>query len=503
MPLTTASKGEFPPTDEQQKAMDLFIEGLRLVIEAGAGTGKTTLLGLLAKSKKNRKGLYVAFNKEIVLESKAKMPSWVRCSTAHGLAYGITGSKYQHRMNRKSSIRNDTAAEILGIKPIQVTMETSDGTAELVLHPRKLMYVINKALKSFCNSMDDEPDVRHFSYIDGIDRPSDGRRTYHNNKAVVQELFPYLLKAWKDINRLDGMLNFYHDHYLKIYALTRPQWPVEYVLFDEAQDASPVMLGMVMGQKNSQIVCVGDSQQQIYSWRGAINALAEAMKFQGTAKTFLTQSFRFGPEIAEVANQILSTLEAELRLVGFDKIKSRVGIVESPKCILARTNAGALGAFIASLDEGQKPYLMGGQEKVDELVSFAKAARKLMDGQSTDHSQLWAFKTWSAVREYVEEGEGDDIAPWVRLLDQYDPDIIIECLDPMIEKRKAGVVVGTGHKAKGSQFPSVRVERDFPPLDNNDIGQEELRLEYVAVTRAQYELDITAILNSAGYSLDG
>ena len=50
---------------------------------------------------------------------------------------------------------------------------------------------------------------------------------------------------------------------------------------------------------------VGDSQQQIYTFTGAINALAQVGAEQ---RTFLTKSFRFGPKIAEVANDVLDLL---------------------------------------------------------------------------------------------------------------------------------------------------------------------------------------------------
>ena len=39
----------FPPTDEQKNILALFNTGAPLVVQAGAGTGKTTTLELLAE----------------------------------------------------------------------------------------------------------------------------------------------------------------------------------------------------------------------------------------------------------------------------------------------------------------------------------------------------------------------------------------------------------------------------------------------------------------------
>ena len=62
-------------------------------------------------------------------------------------------------------------------------------------------------------------------------------------------------------------------------------------------------------------ILVGDPNQQIYSFRGAQNAMEDVQQHlqQGQViRTFhLTQSFRFGPEIAYVANLILEFFKEE------------------------------------------------------------------------------------------------------------------------------------------------------------------------------------------------
>lgn len=52
------------PTYEQTAAADASATGEHLVIQAGAGTGKTTTLTQLAAST-SRRGLYIAFNRSI------------------------------------------------------------------------------------------------------------------------------------------------------------------------------------------------------------------------------------------------------------------------------------------------------------------------------------------------------------------------------------------------------------------------------------------------------
>jgi ABC-type transport system involved in cytochrome c biogenesis ATPase subunit len=64
------------PTSEQD-AVDAFASGDHLVLQAGAGTGKTTTLTMLAGSTR-RQGRYLAFNRAIADEASAKFPSSVR-----------------------------------------------------------------------------------------------------------------------------------------------------------------------------------------------------------------------------------------------------------------------------------------------------------------------------------------------------------------------------------------------------------------------------------------
>jgi DNA helicase-2/ATP-dependent DNA helicase PcrA len=61
-------------------------------------------------------------------------------------------------------------------------------------------------------------------------------------------------------------------------------WPVynkwklpeyEYILIDEVQDYNPVQIEVIsnFAKAGSRVVAVGDRQQAIYGWRGAIKAM--------------------------------------------------------------------------------------------------------------------------------------------------------------------------------------------------------------------------------------
>ena len=64
------------PTDEQQAAADAFHAGDHLALQAGAGTGKTTTLALLAHATP-RRGRYLAYNRAIAQDAAARFPATV------------------------------------------------------------------------------------------------------------------------------------------------------------------------------------------------------------------------------------------------------------------------------------------------------------------------------------------------------------------------------------------------------------------------------------------
>lgn len=478
----------FAPTAEQQIALDLFKTGKSLAIEAGAGAGKTSTLLLLANST-NRRGQYIAFNKAIVTEAGEKMPKNVAASTAHSLAYRnvIPGTRYAQRLRNSRRMPSDQIATAIGIREA-ITVRLPDGETKRLTRGR-LAGIAMRGVTRFCQSADLEPEARHVPYIDGIDLPPGARV---NNAEVAKALVPAMRKAWADITAQDGALPFRHDHYLKIWHLSGPKINADFILFDEAQDANPVLVDIVKQQTHAQLVWVGDSQQSIYGFTGAVNALQEVGADQ---QAFLTQSFRFGPAIAAIANRCLDSLNADLRLTGTDSIPSRVEPIARPTVLLTRTNAAAVKALLNEIADGRRPHLVGGGR---DVIDFAKGAKKLMTEGWTEHPELGCFQSWDEVLEYVSMDEqGGELRLMTKLIEEFGVDRILAALERMPAEEDADLVISTAHKSKGREWDNVQLADDFPA----EPADEEMRLLYVACTRAKLRLDITAVkvLTEGGY----
>src|SRR4051812_32634582 len=102
------------PTTEQQAAREVFTAGRELALVAGAGTGKTSTLILMGASVRKR-GLYIAFNRAIAQDARARFGPNVECRTGHSLAYRAVGRRYQDRLNSSARLPAKQTAERLRI----------------------------------------------------------------------------------------------------------------------------------------------------------------------------------------------------------------------------------------------------------------------------------------------------------------------------------------------------------------------------------------------------
>lgn len=483
---TTETAMTFAPTAEQQAVIAAALTGRPLAVEALAGTGKTSTLVLVAQAlhAAGRRGVYTTFNKANVLDARTRFPSSCRCATAHSLAMGAVGQVYRARMD-SPRMKPWDIAKFLKTTPFEVSV----GDARKTISAQFVSGAVLRTIDEFCKTGDRTPGAEHVPYLAGLDDPStEGAGRYAGLNAYRRHVAQYLPRAWADLSNLRGVLPFSHQHYLKIWQLSDPKIDADYILFDEAQDASGVMRAVVEAQAgHAQLIYVGDSYQAINEWNGAVNALAQVTG----DRLYLTQSFRFGAGVADVANLVLAELEAPRRVIGDPSRTTVVATVDDPDAILCRTNAVAVATTLELLRAGRRVALVGG---AGEIVKFARGAADLKEGRRTNHVDLAPFSSWAEVQDYVSNDPmGGDLKRMVDLIDEYSPQGLIEGLANTVDESLAELVVSTAHRSKGREWPSVRLAGDFPDPDKRVISAEEDRLLYVAVTRAREVLDLSAV----------
>lgn len=433
-PLTPRQlDGENYPLNPQQQTIADRVVGMlkNVLVRAKAGTGKTSTLEAIARrfaeSEPDKRVLYVAFNKTVQVEAEGRMPGNTESRTGHSLAYQWigkewTGNKvsFPGRPAKNTMLRTDEdVARHLGISS---DMPTKDqGTT---LTPRRQAKIVMTAVGRYSSSADDDLAYEHFKDQDGNDLLS------NLPDAQRAKMLTYANKAWADINDKTGTIPVQPDHYRKIWALSRPDltkdgrngaWKGAGVIFlDEAQDTPPALAKVIADQKTQKVI-VGDGDQQIYTFTGAINYLDRVEGVDADDDLPLTTSYRFGRTIADIGNRFLQRLGSKDRVVGGGATDGElVENMGDADAILTRTNGGMIRQI---LSEQMNDRLVGVTEGTKrDLMLFLDSAAWLRGesnrAPSSMHEDLAPFDTWAQVEEAIEEDGDRKLTMLKNLLEQ-------------------------------------------------------------------------------------
>ena len=465
-------------------------------INAVAGSGKTTTVIEYAQSRpKGSRILYLAFNKSVRLEAQEKFASRglgnVTAETAHSLAYKHVVRQHGYRIS--NGYKMHEVADILGLQG----GERKHTEYILANH-------INKFVAYFCNSA--AAQVQDLNYLDTL--------TDRKARTFVASFYPMLETQTRHfLAKMDrGEIDITHDFYLKKFQLMAPKLPYDYILFDEGQDASAAMLDVFFAQEATKVI-VGDTHQQIYGWRYAINSLEQARypTYQ------LSASFRFAQPIAELAMGVLAWKEQlgrEANLI----IKGQGGLPSCPpRAILARTNLGLLLRAIEYVSEtpaAKDIYFEGNINSytyADEGASLYDVLNLYQDERGRIRDKLIrAMGSLAELEEYIENTEDVQLGMMVNIVKEYGnriPGLIQTLKDRHVDegdKAQAKLVFSTVHRCKGMEYEAVELVNDFlteekleklldltddEKLDLDKLN-EEINLLYVAITRTRGDLYI-------------
>ncbi len=480
--LPRQSPAARPSLTQEQKAICAAVRNSgdrgSLKVHAFAGTGKTSTLVAIANACPNRQFLYIAFNKAAQEEAARKMPRNASARTAHSLAFAAVGRTYSDRLTMDRwpwlSYLREQRAEILRSVGAGGRDEFSCGA------------LIQKTLERYLRTTDSSIRAEHApSWCD---------------PALASLAASAAGALWEDVRKVNGRAPVTHDSYLKQFFLGGGQLTgtTRTVLLDEAQDADPVILALVQRHQGARVL-VGDAYQQLYQWRGAINALRQAT---ADAILPLTQTFRFGSDAASLANEVLGAL-GEARKIAPAPHATTVSVERDSRhaeIVLARSNAGVLDEAVRSLDRRLRVHVMGG---VDALIRLIEEAWALRKGRPA-RGELSIFANWEEFRRaaFGDSDSGIPAEPGYRMLARLIEDRSGEvmrmrdrlrgCVDA---PEKAHVTISTVHKAKGLERQRVRVAGDldqFVHLGKHgpEVLFEEGCVMYVGITRARSHLSI-------------
>jgi F-box protein 18 (helicase) len=478
-------------------------------INAVAGSGKTTTIIEYAKTRPiSAKILYLAFNKSVKLEAEHKFAqhrlSNVRIETAHSLAYRqiVAGSSYTIKQGDYKPYELVRLLEMTGLSA-----------------NHELFIIANHILKMaslFCNSMAQK--VSEIDYVKTITDAKAKAFVNYNFKNIEFYTRQFLAKMDR------GEIEITHDFYLKKFQLSNPVLPFDYILFDEGQDASPAMLDIFLKQQFATKVIVGDTHQQIYSWRYAINSL-EQVDFESFD---LNNSFRFGKTIATLANDSLYLKNKLSKFKPFEVIGLGTNEETKTQAVIARTNLGLLIKAITYITDHRKvkhiyfegnfnsyTYADEGASLYDVLNLYNKKHFLIRD------ELLKTMRSITELEDYIEKTEDKQLQMMLEIVKEYEneiPSLLKQLKDKHVgdaEKHKAEIIFSTVHRCKGMEYDVVELANDFITEDKlerlskqpefkeqKSRIEEEINLLYVAITRAKTVLKIPEEMLPENFVLD-
>jgi F-box protein 18 (helicase) len=483
-----------------QEQSEIINSSGNIKINAVAGSGKTTTVIEYAKARpKESKILYLAFNKSVKTEAIKKFFDKgllnVTVETAHSLAFHHIVKRSNYKV-RSQSYKTYEIVELLGLKG------NEEKHTEYIIANH-----INKFITYFCNS--DKQKVQDLNYLDTI--------TDNKARAFVTTYYKYIEGQTRLLlSKMDkGEIEIIHDFYLKKFQLLSPELYFDYILFDEGQDASPAMLDVFFKQRATKVI-VGDTHQQIYGWRHAVNSLEKA-----EFKTYhLSTSFRFSQDIANLAIEVLKWKNHLVKHQPFIITGRGTTKENKVKAILARTNLGLLLKAIEYMREKKNIKHIYFEGNINSYT-YAEDGASLYDVLNLynyDHhlirdKLIKAMKDFYELEDYIEKTEDIQLGLMVEIVKEYGNeiyDIIKDIKAKHVgtgEKEKAEMIFSTVHRSKGMEYDSVQIVNDFlteeklkqlkeetnEPLNISKLN-EEINLLYVAVTRTRNNIHIPEAL---------
>lgn len=474
------------PTEEQQAILDST--GRILLINARAGTGKTTTLQMIATAHPNMKILYLVYNRKAKEEADGKFPNNVEIRTVHSLAFSGNISRW------KNQIGTFTIADMLpafkGAKNAQQLAALSYEFIEFFLNspfPK-----VETAMELF--------KAEHLEYVTDEVKKS----IQYTQDRMVQSSKEILGQWYRQEKSCP------HDFYLKLFHhdgdFYKSLNSFDVILVDEGQDLSPIMLD-ALKHCQKRIVIVGDTHQQIYSFRYAIDAMK---RFPADDERDLTMSFRFGKNIANLASVFIREAKGEknFRIKGNPVKSSRVSFYSGlprPKkgercAILSRTNLALFEKALGLRSRGI-PFSLEGN--ISAILGRILDVYYLSEGEQNKIRDpfIQSFKSLDSLEVYSRDlddfqlaGLAKVVREYARLLPGAVYNMMRESKSTVENQKGPGIILSTVHGAKGQEYERVYIDPDLAAsftknagLSVNEFG-DDANIAYVAFTRAIQEL---------------
>jgi DNA helicase-2/ATP-dependent DNA helicase PcrA len=440
-----------------------------LCVVAGAGAGKTRVLTLRV-ARRVREGsieadrtLVTTFSRKAAEELRTRLWSLgvagVQAGTFHRTALGLLREQREQRGRPLPQLLPDRR---------RLLADVSSGDPR---RTRALDGEIGWAKARLISPADYEAEARRHRRRSGVssDQVADAYARYETERTRRRLLdFDDLIVSCADALAGDSAF------------ANQVRWRTRHLFVDEMQDVNPAQFRLLTALLSDEpdLFVVGDPNQSVYGFNGADPTLLDRLPeiLRGTRVIRLDENHRCTPQIVAVATAVLREGGS-----GADVVPPRTSRLDGPvPKVVAHATAEEEAAWAAA------------QAKLSRTPGRLWSSVAVLTRTNAQLDVVQAAMDAARVPSMI---AGSDLGPASDLREaaraKGDRDELVALSEPVDRDR---VVLTTFHRAKGLQWPTVLVlglGDGLLPLASAQTPaavEEERRLLYVALTRAEEEL---------------
>jgi superfamily I DNA/RNA helicase len=445
-----------------------------ILVRARAGTGKTTTIVKAADESPYNSVAFFAFNRKIAAELRSRTSADVR--TLHSV-----GMMLVKRMWPNVEIADPPRLRAEGL-----TMDVCGPSVPVPV--RKLITRLHTYAREAAPLARTMGDLTEMLLDQECEPDPQWADQGYDNEYIEGKALEAMVRA---ADREVALIDFADQIFLPVRnAWVTPLW--DDVFVDEAQDMTMAQLIIAQGVARHRINIVGDDRQAIYGFRGADSNALDRLKKELNAEEYpLTATYRCGHAIVDLAKRLVPDFEAAPGQILETTATKLLDEIKPGDFLLSRVNAPLATTAMALLRRNIRARITGKDigTGLKALVWKMRASsiedlmRKVKDWEAKEVARLT-----DAGREHRVPGILDKTETLIALCDGAEAVTDVESrIDYLFSESlpsDAVVTCSSVHRSKGLEANRVFVLRDTL----RDYDEEEINIQYVAITRAIHTL---------------
>ena len=490
----------FTPSIYQKKIFDNVKYGIgNMIIKACAGSGKTSVIvNLIKLIDKDKKLLFIAFNKEIVNELKKRIGllGHIDIMTYHSLGYLILKENFGLTLKNVDEYKYRTYIKS-NIKHLSIIDVSKLNANEYNAYISNIMHLINYSRYNQCQSADE---IKKIGDKYGI-------AIMHDEHLIAEKALKW---GQENISTIDYTDMIWLPIELNLYP---KRYKYDWVLIDESQDISLIQQKLFLKtfKRGTRFVSVGDEYQTINLWAGASDtALNDLEKMPNTKVFTLPITYRCPKNIVELAKKYSDNIKADDNAIdGIINYDVSVNAPKSGDMVLCRNTAPLVELYMKYLRYNKKSYIKGsdiGKNLVNLVIENCDEIETLKNDFINKLFEKLVILRDNIMKDYGLDYSAASSSP--QIVNLYDNIMALKAISEGLNTKQElinkineifldsdgdGVCLSTIHKAKGleadnvfilckSLMPSKLAKKEWEKIT-------ELNLIYVAITRAKKSLN--------------